>query len=50
MLGPPGLKCLGELNRNELGGIVKDMVDTAQDFIYENNVIENCWSRFELPP
>ena len=35
------LKGMGKLNENELACLIKEMIDTAEDFISEGVTIEN---------
>ena len=41
---------MGELNKNEQEGLIKELVDIAEDFISEGTVIENFGSHGYLPP
>ena len=41
---------MGELNRNELEGLVEKMADTAEVFFNKDNVIENFGSHGEFLP
>ena len=45
-----GLKCLGELNKNDAQKLVEVMLDAASKFIEEDNVIENIGSHGDSPP
>ena len=45
-----GLKCLGELNENELVELVKGMVETAERWVGEDKVNEIQGSHGDLPP
>ena len=45
-----GLKCMGELNKNDLECLIKDMANTAEDLISEGITIENPGSHGDLPP
>ena len=45
-----GLKCLGELSRKEMEGLVRDMVETAANFIEESITDETSGSHGDSPP
>ena len=36
-----GLKCLGKLNKKETEALIRDMVETAKDFIDENIAVDD---------
>ena len=45
-----GLTCLGELSERDMGGLIRDMVETAKDFIDEIFADEMTGSHGDLFP
>ena len=45
-----GLKCLGELGQLGMGELIRDMAETAEEFIIDNIVDETSGSHGDLPP
>ena len=45
-----GLKCFGELSKKEAEDLIRDMVETAKDFIDEDIADETAGSHGDLPP
>ena len=45
-----GLTCCGELSKKEAEDLIRDMVETAKDFIDEDIADETIGSHGDLPP
>ena len=45
-----GLKCLGQLGQLEMEELIRDIVETAEEFAFDNIANETLGSHDDLPP
>ena len=45
-----GLKCLGELGQLDIEELIRDMLETAEEFVNDNIADETSGSHGDLPP